>query len=445
VVSIQDIRFLEEKMNKRKIYFGALLAATVMFSLFALGFPTRISPARSAQPLADNTILLASDVEAPAAANSLVLMYSAKFVCTEALPAGTFMFGTTTPIVSQKTDVLIHNPNDFQVTLYRKAVKATFVDSAPVAPGAWNSYQLGADYSIKLTCDDVAKLLTGNPSATFIGTYGIGVTVEGFVVIGVGAQSTSGQTRYANLDVTAEYVRSSEVLKKDVNLQPWWQYWWWPLPWKLGYPYQRILTIDPTYNIDCRANLTSQLREDVNNMMPNLSMRYATLDALNAGESYDPRTLHTLSEPTTYALVPLIGRCDKISSTQMSVDYVLFSNKGPTDPDPITGVPPIVVSYNYPWLPGHWYDIPVVMPQNVAADIDSYYRTWFKQRWIDLGASSSSVSEAMVYFAPYWSNWGHWWWWWNGGDSVDIGVGDGESLDVEQIMPTRVIMTQWPP
>ena len=434
-------------MNKRKIYFGALLAATLIFSLVAVGFPTRISPARGAQPLADNTILLDSDAEAPSAANSLVLMYSAKFVCTEALPAGTFMFGTTTPIVSQKTEVLIHNPNDFQVTLYRKAVRASFVDSAPVAPGAWNSYALGADYSIKLTCDDVAKLLTGNPSADFIGTYGIGVTVEGFVVIGVGAQSPGSQTRYANLDVTAEYVRSSEVLKKDVNLQPWWRYWWWTLPWELGYPYQRILTIsDLTRNIDCRDALKTALMLDAANYWPVIPQEESwTVTALSNGHSYDPRFLHTLGDDPSLALVPMIGRCDKISTSAMSVDYVLFSNKGPTDPNPITGVPPIVVSYNYPWRPGHWYDIPVVMPQNVAADIDDYYRTWYKLRWTDLGASSSAVSEAMVYFAPYWSNWGHWWWWWNGGDSVDIGVGDGESLDVEQIMPTRVIMTQWPP
>jgi hypothetical protein len=75
-------------------------------------------------------------------------------------------------------------------------------------------------------CDDIAKLLTGNPAATFIGTYGIGVRVEGFVVIGIGPQAVAGTTsKYATLDVTAEYSRGSEVLKKDIHYVPWWRWW----------------------------------------------------------------------------------------------------------------------------------------------------------------------------------------------------------------------------
>jgi hypothetical protein len=35
--------------------------------------------------------------------------------------------------------------------------------------------------------------------------------------------------------------------------------------------------------------------------------------------------------------------------------------------------------------------------------------------------------------------------WWNSSDCIDIGVGEGESLDVEQITPVRVFMPQWPP
>lgn len=48
------------------------------------------------------------------------------------------------------------------------------------------------DYAFRINCDDIAKLLTGNANATFIGTYGIGVTVEGFVVVGIGPQTLAG-------------------------------------------------------------------------------------------------------------------------------------------------------------------------------------------------------------------------------------------------------------
>jgi hypothetical protein len=51
----------------------------------------------------------------------------------------------------------------------------------------------------------------------------------------------------------------------------------------------------------------------------------------------------------------------------------------------------------------------------------------------------------LVYYFPYWCGWGYWWWWWNGGSCTDIGVGEGESLDVEQVVATRVFMPVWPP
>ena len=58
---------------------------------------------------------------------------------------------------------------------------------------------------------------------------------------------------------------------------------------------------------------------------------------------------------------------------------------------------------------------------------------------------STDVDVAMPYFFPYWCGWSYWWWWGNSGDCIDIGVGDGESLDVETVAPNRVLMTRWPP
>jgi hypothetical protein len=51
----------------------------------------------------------------------------------------------------------------------------------------------------------------------------------------------------------------------------------------------------------------------------------------------------------------------------------------------------------------------------------------------------------MAYWFPYWCGWGYWWSGWHGSDCIDIAVGDGESLDVNQITPVRVFYPQWPP
>jgi len=51
----------------------------------------------------------------------------------------------------------------------------------------------------------------------------------------------------------------------------------------------------------------------------------------------------------------------------------------------------------------------------------------------------------MVWWFPYWCGWNYWWWWGNSNDCTDIAVGAGESLDVEQVTPTRVFMVKWPP
>lgn len=154
----------------------------------------------------------------------MILSYAAKFVCLESLQPGTLLYSAVAPIVKETTGVLIHNPNDFPVTFFKKAVRALLEDQNPIAPGNWKKLQLNPDYAVRIDCDDYAKLLTGNPAATFIGTYGIGVEVEGYVVIGIRPQTLAGtnQERYGTLDVTAEYTRSSEVLKKDINFQPWW-------------------------------------------------------------------------------------------------------------------------------------------------------------------------------------------------------------------------------
>ncbi|MFN8596624.1 MAG: hypothetical protein U0559_10645 [Anaerolineae bacterium] len=51
----------------------------------------------------------------------------------------------------------------------------------------------------------------------------------------------------------------------------------------------------------------------------------------------------------------------------------------------------------YPWLPGRWYDLPVVQPQNVSTDIDKYFRQWHTQRWLDVpGANQTAVNTAMT-------------------------------------------------
>jgi len=78
------------------------------------------------------------------------------------------------------------------------------------------------------------------------------------------------------------------------------------------------------------------------------------------------------------------------------------------------------------------------MPHNYNINLDDYIRKWHTQRWIDAGAGTATVQNAMLYFFPYWCGGGYWWWWWHGDDCTDIGVGEGESLDVEQVSPTRV-------
>jgi hypothetical protein len=385
----------------------------------------------------------------------LILSYAAKFVCQEALQPGQYWFGVAAPIVNQKTDVLIHNPNAFPVTLYKKAGRAPLEDFATVEqgvePGKFKEVRLKADAAFRIDCDDIAKLLTGKADATMLSIFGIGVVVEGFVVIAIGPQlaPTPGAatiTRFPQLDVTAEYVRSSEVMKKDIHYQPWWRWWWWPLPWRLGYAYERLVQFDPQRNIDCRALLYDALNKDAQAQISDSTQLQHTMAALEVGRSLEPGQLPnpapSAENPT--ALVALIGGCNKLNTNLADIDYVLVSNKGPTDPDP-RGVGAAQASaVRYPWVPGRWYDLPVITPQNISTDIDHFFRQWHQQRWIDAGETTVNAQAALVYWFPYWCGWGYWWWW-NNSDCIDIGVGEGESLDVEQITPVRVFYPQWPP
>lgn len=383
----------------------------------------------------------------------LVLSYAAKFVCQEALQPGQYWYGAAAPIVSQQTDILIHNPNGFPVTLYKKAVRAPLENfntvEQGVEPGRYREVRLRADGAFRIDCDDIAKLLTGNASATALSTFGLGVVVEGFVVIVIGPQPISAPgaptvTRFPQLDVTAEYVRSSEVMKKDIHYQPWWWWWWWSLPWRLGYPYERLTPINVTGgNIDCRNLLYDELVRDTQQISDS-TQRQLTLSALEAGRMLEPTKPPDPTSESPAALVALIGRCDKLSATLADIDYVLVSNKGPTDPDPRGVAAAQASAVRYPWIPGRWYDLPVVMPQNISTDIDDFFRKWHQQRWVDAGESAANAQAALVYWFPYWCGWGYWWWW-NNGDCIDIGVGEGESLDVEQITPVRVFFPQWPP
>jgi hypothetical protein len=199
--------------------------------------------------------------------------------------------------------------------------------------------------------------------------------------------------------------------------------------------------------VDCRDQLYQTLAQDAIQNIPDQGQLSATLTALEVGRQLDPT--HLPDETTQPALVALIGRCDKLSTSaplieNMAIDYVIVSNKAPTDPSPLGGqAQPSQIAY--PWITGRWYDLPVVIPQNFSTDLDNYFHEWQVQRWIDAGEDAGTVRSAMVYYFPYWCGWGYWWPWWNGGDCEDIGVGEGESLDVEQINPTRVFMTVWPP
>src|SRR3972149_6920591 len=174
---------------KRRIWVPLLITITIVAILAAAiaVFP-HVGAARASQ-----TVPLEAAALPAAPGDPLVFSYAAKFVCTEALQPGSYWYSAAPPIVQQKTDILVHNPNDYPITFYKKAVRAALEGSTPPPPGNWNTVQLQPDRAMYINCDDVARLLTNNPSATFIGTYGIGVTIEGFVVITVGPPTVAGR------------------------------------------------------------------------------------------------------------------------------------------------------------------------------------------------------------------------------------------------------------
>jgi len=443
-------------------YVVVIALGLALLAVLLLALPRQTSEARGADRVEAAPAASVSDRPlAQTAAAPMILQYSAKFVCMEPVPPGAYYYGAVAPLVKEATGVVIHNPNSFGVTLYKKAVRAPVENpnttAQGVAPGKWVTVTLAPDYAFHIDCDDIAKLLTNNPAATFAGTFGIGVEVEGMVVVAIGPQVNAAGTplRYGPLDVTAEYVRSTEVMKKDIHYQPWWWWWWWQLPWRLGYAYERVIPVqtDPTLNIDCREALYNALHEDVGRVIVSPTLQTLTNQALEVGRSLDPANVGALTDQTEPALVAMIGGCRKIyngAALSLDIDYVLMSNKTCTDSDPRTpGLPGVcgnlTTAIRYPWWPGRWYDLPVVQPQNVSTDIDKYFRTWHTQQWVDAGAPAATVSAAMVYWFPYWCGWNYWWWWGNSNDCTDIAVGAGESLDVEQVAPTRVFMPSWPP
>ncbi|MBN1147335.1 MAG: hypothetical protein JXA78_08765 [Anaerolineales bacterium] len=459
-------------MNKRLLYLVLLSAAALAAISLAAGMWGEVSlaqaPPSNARAATGSETLAATNGVSP----TLVLSYGAKFVCTEALPPGMIWQGATGPIVQEDTDVLIHNPHDYPIELFKRVVLSPVEDIAPVyAPGEWFPYPLAPGDSFRIDCDELTRLLLNNPldkNITFLGTFGPGVTVEGYVVIGIGPQiNAAGDVRYTSLDVTAEYARSTEVLKKDISYQPWWQFWWsWPrgLPWALGYPYERILTIpepspDLPPNIDCNGMLLEALLYDVDNWYPVTdpdpfpAMNDIVRNALNLGFDYHRPGAKDLfyqeTEAGKPALVALIGQCVKIDTTTAAIDYVLFSNVHPLMYDPLPVYPALPPPYEYPppWYPGAWHNLPVIMNQNVTTDIDKFFYDWHASYWAGRWPEIPPVdiSYAMPYFSPYWCGWGYNTWWWNGSDCIDIAVGAGESLDVEQITPLRVLMDVWPP
>ncbi len=386
---------------------------------------------------------------AASAQDPLIFSYTAAFTCQEALQPGQLFYGVTPPLVSEKTEVTIRNPNAFDVVFYKQAVIARLESAAPVTPGAWVAVKVYPGHAIRINCDDIAILLTGNPFATFLGTYGIGVEVSGTVTIALGPQTVAEKVTPASLEVSAATTHRFEFLKKDVSFQAWWRWWWWPLPWRLAYPYERIVSISPSVtavNVDCRDHLAEILISDVVSTMTDPERVAQTVAALQNGAAMDATNVANRSAEDPPALVPLIGRCEKLITAQGSVqaviDYVLVSNKSPTDPNPITGTGSPIF---YPWIPGRWYDLTVVVPQNVSVDLDDYIQKWHAQRWVDSGAPQAAVQSAMPYFFPWWCGVQSWQGWGGMQDCVDIAVGNSDSVDVIQVTPSRIFMPTWPP
>lgn len=436
---------------------GVSLLAIVglTFGLFAGGMLTADSGDPAAALEGDPAAGLTGEAVVAQEAGSgdpLIFSYPARFVCMEA--AQGLSLSNTPALIREQTEVVIHNPNEYPVTYYRKAVRARTEAEAASPPGAWGSVTIDPDHAIRMNCDNVAKLLTGNPAATFIGTYGVGVRVEGLVVVASAPQTVATVQRPGTLDVSVEYARGSEVLKKDINYQPWWSWWWWNLPWQLGHPYQRIINLGNLQeyiigNRDCRGHVFGELLADAAAMTPGIQ-KTMTETALLTAQSYDAHNERELTPNASPMLIPLIGDCHvdyspSTQSTLMSVDYILVSNKGPSDPDPTSGTPPYNVGSQYPWTPGKFSNLNLAVPNNTSLAMSDVLRDWLTQRWLETpNTVAGSATAAMSFFFPWWCG-NQYWNSFSPTDCIDIGVGEGESLDVEQVVPQRVIFSSWPP
>jgi len=427
-------------MNKRRFSLTVLGAAALLVLLALAGSFTLI-PKVFSSPLSADEGAVQQQVGAD---DEVVLSYSAKFVCTATQPPGVPFYGAVAPVVQQTTEILVHNPNDYPVEISKVANLSPVEppDAEIPTPLPWIPYgPIPAGGSFSIDCNDISTHLLVQP-------FQIGVTYEGIVTIAIGPHQMFDELLYPQLDVIAEYTRGSEVLKKDIHYQPWWTYWPWDFaygdfPWRLGYPYQRIIRLsEPTDEYyDCRDILIQHLFfVDVVNFVTDPVAQHELQDALRRGmDDYflsdypgdDPFGL--APENPEPALIPIIGRCEASidsGNAYLEVSYVMVSNLAPLG-SPI-----------YPWIPGRWHDMPVVIPQNTTIDFDYLFQYWHAYLWsdhIDYSYSPEELWPYMDYFFPYWSGWTGWWWNYNGTDSIDIGVGEGESIDIEQIMPLRVI------
>ena len=426
-------------MNKRKLTYIIVGAATLLVALTLAGSFSFIPKAFSA-PLErqENADQPQFDPE-----DKVVLSYAAKFVCTIAQPAGVPFYGPAAPIVQQTTEILVQNPNDYPVEVSKVAnlslLEPEDVGSIETLP--WIPYGLippGGSFTID--CKDISQHLLGQQ-------FQVGVTYEGFVTIAIGPHLMDEKMLYPQLDVMAEYTRGSEVLKKDIHYQPWWTFWpwdeaWGTFPWVLGFPYQRLLAMDPLWGApySCRQQLMDNLKWDIGNSVTDPGAIEYLHWVLDVGFNDYFRGDVVLDEPFNMppedpepAIIPIIGRCEVVwggGDPFLDVSYVIVTNVAPS------GAP------EYPWIPGRWYDMPVVIPQNTTMDFDVMFQDWHAYLWAahhDFVYQPVDLVPHLHYYFPYWSGWTGWWWNYNGMDSIDIGVGEGESIDVEQIMPLRLV------
>jgi hypothetical protein len=174
--------------------------------------------------------------------------------------------------------------------------------------------------------------------------------------------------------------------------------------------------------------------------------RIETILALNNGRTHEPVLPADSATQVAPALVAFLGDCE-MTGSGLQVQYALLSNMAPMNANPINGVIPNPVSVHYPWPLGRWLDLPLIIPQNRNIDLSAFFVSWHAQQWLDVAAptDNNNIQVNMAYFFPLWCGLRPWWPWWSGGDCTDIGVGEGESLDIETVTPVRVMMKVWPP